>query len=155
MAWSGKVDVGCGVFTYNIVSPVKLVLGNRNCYDRSSFDLIAGVNGDSVKYYATLACANTKYKMMKRNDSSTFIHMIRGGPDKQPYQFNISWKDQCQLVSGAEEILVGDPLSGADRFTGDPCINMLYDNWRQCDNGGKGGNIQAGCLMYDFRPSSD
>ena len=32
------------------------------------------------------------------------------------------------------------------------CEDVLYGAWRQCDNKGRGGSVEVGCLKYTFTP---
>ena len=50
-----------------------------------------------------------------------------------------------------------DHGNGVDRHMQRPvaeyfCEDILYGAWRQCDNKGRGGSVEVGCLKYSFTP---
>ncbi len=53
-------------------------------------------------------------------------------------------------VSGYNEIYPANPLAVKDPGA-TACQDLLVDNYKKCNNGGVGGSIQAGCLVYEFK----
>jgi hypothetical protein len=152
MAKTGKVDVGCGVFDYNIVGPtVPLALQERHCFGVDEFGSHGDIQWGTQSYYSGFACAGTALKTLKRGDPSTNIHFETTDGDV-PYQYNIYWKDGCVLdyIPGYDEVYPANPLDVKDPgYTA--CQELLVDNYKKCYNGGVGGSIQAGCLVYEFK----
>lgn len=35
------------------------------------------------------------------------------------------------------------------------CQNLFIDNYKKCNNGGVGGSVQVGCLVYEFKATHD
>ncbi|KAI0004056.1 hypothetical protein F4779DRAFT_630464 [Xylariaceae sp. FL0662B] len=151
MPKSAKLDVGCGVFDYNIVGPtMPLEPQKRKCYGKDDF----GSHGDIQRYWQRLytgyACTGTALKPIKRGDSSTFRH-FQTVTNGVPYQFNIYWKDGCITdYPGRDEIYASNPQDIKDPGHV-ACQNLLTDNYDKCYNGGVGGSIQVGCLVYEFK----
>ncbi|KAB5578286.1 hypothetical protein GE09DRAFT_1089179 [Coniochaeta sp. 2T2.1] len=152
MAKTGKLDVGCGIFDFNIVGPtVPLTAQDRHCYRPDEFGKHRDVQGGTVSFYSGHACVGTAITTIKRGDPSTNIHFERvdGGV---PYQYNIYWKDGCLLdyIPGFDAVYPANPLNVKDPgYT--TCQQFLIDNYKQCNNGGVGGSIQVGCLVYEFK----
>ncbi|KAF5967311.1 hypothetical protein FCOIX_12022 [Fusarium coicis] len=100
--------------------------------------------------YAGFACPETESKMIKKNDSSTFIsyqRWIYGAP----YLCNVYWKDFCELENGKTEQDVTDPLEEGWEPGARVCQESLTKAYRGCDNEGTGGSLQAGYLVYEFQ----
>ncbi|OIW26327.1 hypothetical protein CONLIGDRAFT_683316 [Coniochaeta ligniaria NRRL 30616] len=156
MAKTGKVDVGCGVFDFNIVGPtVPLAQQDRHCYSTNEFGSHGDIHPGTVSFYSGFACAGTAVTPIKRGDPATNIHferfgLVRGGG--VPYQYNIYWKDGCVLdyVPGYDAVFPANPLDVKDPGH-TACQQLLVDNFQNCNNGGVGGSVQVGCLVYEFK----
>jgi hypothetical protein len=148
----GKLDVGCGVFDYNIYNPTTALAEQEQfCYHVEDFAATGGdIHYDWVSQYSGYACVGTALKTIKKNDKSTFIQVYTETNDA-PYQYNVWWKDGCELENnGPTEVYASNPLN-----IDDPghvaCQNYLINDYKNCNNKGAGGSIQVGCLIYEFK----
>jgi len=154
MQTSGSFDADCGVFNYNIVPTTPQTLQDRHCYGSNDFGAHGDIHADQVSLMSGFACAGTAIKTIKAGDASTNI-AYAAYDNSQPVQFDIYWKDGCVLdYPSPNEVFPANPLGLKD-----PgyvyCQNLFIDNYQKCDNTGVGGNIQAGCLVYDFKAKHD
>ena len=152
MAKTGRVDVGCGVFSYTIVGPtVPLTAQERRCYGRDELGKHGNIEKLTQQSRTGFVCAGTAIETIKRDDPSTNKHFewTIGGA---PYQYNIYWKEGCLLdySIGYSEVYPANPLDVKDPGH-TACQQLLIDDYTQCDNGGAGGAIQVGCLVYEFK----
>ncbi|KAI0903283.1 hypothetical protein F4823DRAFT_619231 [Ustulina deusta] len=154
MHGSGSLDVGCGVFDYTITPTTPLEIQERHCYGTEDFGAHGDIHDHDTKFAAGFACAGTGLTPIKRGDPSTNI-VLRAYNKLQPVQLRIYWKDGCVLdYPGLDEIYAANPLD-QDNPGSRICQDLLVDNWAKCDNKGVGGNIQVGCLVYDFKATHD
>ncbi|KAH7381918.1 hypothetical protein BKA64DRAFT_749377 [Cadophora sp. MPI-SDFR-AT-0126] len=156
MTTTGSINVECGVFDYKILAPptTALALQDRQCFPSDAFGSHGDIHEGSVRNLAAIACAGTGKKFIKRDDPSTTVKFA-AFDKKQPVQFKIYWKEGCLLdPPGGVEMLPSNPLALKDpeKYT---CQNLLGDNYKKCINGGVGGTIQAGCLVYEFKAEHD
>ncbi|KAM0280464.1 hypothetical protein ACHAQH_004043 [Verticillium albo-atrum] len=159
----GSYDVDCGVFDYKVYKTeppappptTELREFDQVCYKKSDFDSRGGPD-DWINYYSAFACAGSglQEQAIKKGDKSTFIQWTTRTNDIR-YQYNVWWVDGCTLANdGPSEVLAANPL-----MVSDPghvaCQTSLTRNWKDCkdkeDNGGIGGYIQIGCLMYELK----
>ncbi|KAF5719409.1 hypothetical protein FGLOB1_1190 [Fusarium globosum] len=127
-----------------------LELHDINCFGRHQFGKHKDIYHISQQNYAGFACPETESKMIKMGDNSTFIsyqRWIYGAP----YLYNVYWKDGCELKNGKTEQDVTDPLEEGYKPEARVCQEFLAKAYRGCDNGGTGGSLQAGCLVYEFQ----
>jgi hypothetical protein len=151
----GSLDVGCGTFNYKIHERelTELKEYDQFCYKTDDFPKLAkaGVNKKQIGRYADVLCNAKRYFIIKKDDKSTFIHGSQKAK-KVPYQYNVWWKDGCTLAdNGPTWMYVGNPLLEEDMPNDDVCRDNLHRNWKDCNNGGVGGRIQIGCLIYEFK----
>ncbi|PNH31983.1 hypothetical protein BJF96_g4865 [Verticillium dahliae] len=101
-----------------------------------------------VRDYSSYPCYRSSAWPIKQGDKSTFRRWATM-TNNVPYQFNIYWKHGC-VSEGPDEAYSTDPLN-----SGKPdyklCYDTMRDNYRKCNNGGVSGNIQIGCLVYEFK----
>ncbi|KAF5623651.1 serine threonine kinase [Fusarium sp. NRRL 25303] len=120
------------------------------CFGPHQFGKHKDIYPISQQNYAGFACPETESKMIKKGDNSTFIsyqRWIYGAP----YLYNVHWKDGCELKNGKTEQDVTDPLEEGYKPEARVCQESLTKAYRGCDNGGTGGSLQAGCLVYEFQ----
>ncbi|KAH7333207.1 hypothetical protein BKA65DRAFT_596796 [Rhexocercosporidium sp. MPI-PUGE-AT-0058] len=156
MQTTGSIDVDCGVFEYSITPPstTPLVLQNRNCYGANDFGSHKDIHESEVRKFSSMACAGTARTPIRSDDPSS-NRRFATFDNKQPIQYKIYWKEGCVLEPpGGEEIYPSNPLASKDAGS-TYCQGLLIDNFKKCNNGGVGGNIQAGCLVYDFKAKHD
>ncbi|KAH8908289.1 hypothetical protein BR93DRAFT_475403 [Coniochaeta sp. PMI_546] len=160
----GSMDVGCGTFAYQINKPgpdrskadppVPLKENSRFCYKTEDFGLGGDVQPDTVKRNSGYACAGVALQeyIIKKDDKKSFRQTFTGG--SPPYQYNIWWKEGCTLENGMTSAYAADPyMQGADAgYT--KCQETLISAYEGCTaNGGRGGILQVGCLMFEFSAS--
>ncbi|KAK3317193.1 hypothetical protein B0T19DRAFT_434438 [Cercophora scortea] len=159
MAKTGKLDSGCGVFDYTIIGPtVPLAAQERHCFGADEFGSHKDIQGPTQSWYAGFACDKTDVKPVKRGDPSTNVHFGARDDKGAWYQFNIYWADGCVLDYNPiswDAIYPANPLAGAQPGDTNACRDLLVDNYRLCNNGGVGGSIQVGCLVYEFKPQPE
>jgi hypothetical protein len=76
-------------------------------------------------------------------DSITVIYQAPERPRAEGdlediYQYDIHWISDC-------------PLATSQTIT--DCMELMRGNYYGCNNGGKGGSIRVGCLLYAYRPN--
>lgn len=62
------------------------------------------------------------------------------------YLYEVEWKGGSTCKFTAEVQQIGDPLGGEEW----DCTRLFNDAYSQCNNGGVGGYLDAGCLRYTF-----
>lgn len=153
----GSLDVGCGIFGYKVTKReeiTELKEFKQFCYKKDDFEPLAkaGVNKKEIWRNTGWPCMGTMLpdSMIKKDDKSTFIHWSTS-VKKVPYQYNIWWKDGCTLADdGPTAMYASNPL-GVEKPGYELCFRNLHRNWKDCNNGGVGGTIQIGCLVYEFK----
>ncbi|KAI9674471.1 MAG: hypothetical protein M1817_001809 [Caeruleum heppii] len=154
MTASGSVDVGCGTYSYKITGekvpepegPPKPFLSARYCFPSDVFGEHGDIQEEWQSQYTGLACAGSALATIKKDDPSTFINWHTTTNDV-PDNYTISWKPNCE--SSVTEMNVYKPLEDNDA----DCLSMMQGNYRECSNGGIGGSISAGCVVYEFKAS--
>lgn len=63
--------------------------------------------------------------------------------DNVSYNWKVLWKPDC-VVEGHETLNVGQPIP---EFSCKDAMRMVFD---QCNNGGRGGRVEVGCLEYYY-----
>ncbi|KAI8718088.1 hypothetical protein NCS52_00886800 [Fusarium sp. LHS14.1] len=153
---SGEVKLSCGTAKYKMNDPqgspkTKLVKQNEHCYDKDQFGKHIDVEQAGLRWQASYLCtAGIKKPRIKAGDSSTnqdWYHV-------KPYQFNTYWRNGCELETGETEMGILDPLATGTASV-DACVDIFYDNWKRCNNGGTGGSVQYGCLVYEFKATNE
>ncbi|KAH7165280.1 hypothetical protein EDB81DRAFT_942360 [Dactylonectria macrodidyma] len=158
---TGKLELDCGTAKYAMNEPdseddtpdeepkTALEMQNAKCYGADDFGDHGDIQESSVRGYSGWACAGTALKTIKAGEEDSFRTFYTVTNDV-PYQFNIYWKDGCELETGQTEMYASNPLdeenSGHTR-----CQEIFIDNYKRCINGGVGGSNQAGCLVYEFK----
>ncbi|KAK0631421.1 hypothetical protein B0T14DRAFT_549246 [Immersiella caudata] len=165
----GTYDIGCGTFSYAIRKKrpdepqigdevADLIPYNRYCYKPEELPELKGdVHDNYVRAAATLACRGSTQSenAIRKDDSNSFKHSIQWRGNV-PHQVNIWWKPGCKIEkNGAPtEMLAVNPFLKKEPGDEHTCGAFLWSNWKECTgNGGRGGRIQLGCLMYEFMAS--
>ncbi|PNH76643.1 hypothetical protein VD0001_g940 [Verticillium dahliae] len=148
MAKSGKVDVVYGTFDYAIEEKTPLKVFPRFCFAAEAFGDHGDIQPSMVRDYSSYPCYRSSAWPIKQGDKSTFRRWATM-TNNVPYQFNIYWKHGC-VSEGPDEAYSTNPLN-----SGKPdyklCYDTMRDIYRKCNNGGVSGNIQIGCLVYEFK----
>ncbi|KXJ93558.1 hypothetical protein Micbo1qcDRAFT_203626 [Microdochium bolleyi] len=163
LAAKGSFDAGCGVFSYEVgksdsssTPPAALKIYDRQCFPRENPPVSHGiVQGDQMYGNAWIACISSdtaEPKMLKASDKP-FESVQNVWDTDTGYYFSVSWEKGCTLENGQDSQAVQDPL-GVGVADGIPCVGLQVDNYKQCDNGAAGGKVRAGCLVYEFKPTS-
>lgn len=162
----GTYDVGCGTFAYNIHKAAAgeprlgdevadLIPYPRKCHTASDMPALKGdVHDSDVRGGTIFACVGGALveNAIRKDNKTSFVQSIQMR-NSVPYQYNVWWKEGCRIEKngGPTALSREDPLlqgKGASSLT---CSDMLWSNWKECgNNGGRGGVIQMGCLMYEF-----
>ncbi|KAK7927343.1 hypothetical protein PG985_004341 [Apiospora marii] len=125
-----------------------LTMHDGTCYGPDQFGPHAAIQPDAVEVLSLWLCRGNNPKYVDAGKPETFLGLYSN--EKAPYFFQIYWKDGCELKNGAERVDVRNPLNEPGRA--DRCPLILRDNFYRCtNNGGAGGTIQAGCLVYGFK----
>ncbi|KAI0431606.1 hypothetical protein F5Y09DRAFT_340451 [Xylaria sp. FL1042] len=113
MQSSGSLDVGCGVFDYNIVETTPLEVQEQQCYGADDFGPHGDIHESQVNQLSLRTCIILP-STIKRGDSSTNV-AIPGDDNGQPVQMNVYWKDGCILdYPSPDEMSPGIGLVGLD-----------------------------------------
>ncbi|WAO91167.1 Hypothetical protein NCS54_00862400 [Fusarium falciforme] len=153
---SGEVKLDCGTARYKMNDPrgspkTKLVKQNEQCYDRDQFGKHIDVEQSTLRWQAGFLCTlGISKPRIKAGDSSTNQDWYQ----VKPYQFNTYWRNGCELETGETEMGILDPLATGTASV-DTCVEIFYDNWNRCNNGGTGGSVQYGCLVYEFKATNE
>ncbi|RYP49893.1 hypothetical protein DL769_011025 [Monosporascus sp. CRB-8-3] len=144
-----SIDVGCGKFTWHVEKPAEPLpapsLGNRDCHaEHSHYDVHDGQQDSWSLSGCRMFAAG---KTMKAGDPEIYWHPVGfPGADTDYHQnYEISWIDGCQ--TSATEQSVEFPIEADQSIS---CASLMRENYLNCNNGGAGGSIDAGCLRYDF-----
>ena len=156
---AGSYDITCGTFTYKIYNPTtKLIPQPAFCYSPSDLPPLKGdVQESNLRQFTDYPCVGTARpeSAIKKGDKGSFVQQLLWEGDV-PYQYNIWWKDGCMLAdNGPTSMSAADPLMKGEEAGNTKCQDVLISNWRDCNNGGVGGNLQLGCLVYEFMASGD
>ncbi|KAK8051802.1 hypothetical protein PG993_003187 [Apiospora rasikravindrae] len=161
---TGELKLGCGTANYAIHTPKEftprpplppkpktpLVIHDRVCYDADQFGSHGDIQPKTVSGHSNWVCrALAINKIIEAGKPETFLEFYRNN-DGVPYWFRVYWQDGCQLENGSTKM---DPTNPLDEKEGgySRCPAMMQDNYNRCNNGGVGGSIQAGCLVYEFK----
>lgn len=158
---TGKLELDCGTAKYAMNNPdddeetpeekpkTALKMQDDTCYGADDFGDHGDIHESWVRQYSGWTCAGTAISTIKAGEEGTFrnVYTVINGV---PYQFNIYWKDRCELETGQTEMYPANPL-GEENPGYTKCQEILIDNYKRCINGGVGGSNQAGCLVYEFK----
>ncbi|KAI9892736.1 MAG: hypothetical protein M1814_001156 [Vezdaea aestivalis] len=152
MTAAASLDVGCGSYSYKITGkdvpavegPPKPFLSAQYCFPSDVFGKHGDINGDFQAQYTGWACAGSALKTIKKGDPSTFVKW-ETTTNGVPYSYNIYWKDKCE--SAVNEANLFQPYKEIDAN----CLTMLQNDYKKCGNGGIGGSVSVGCIVYEFK----
>ncbi|KAK8057591.1 hypothetical protein PG996_011528 [Apiospora saccharicola] len=119
MQKKGSIDVGCGVFNYEIAAPPPKTpreVHNPRCYRPDEFGSHDDIHESEIRRMSGFVCAGTALKPIKRGDSSTNLAYAYYD-NHQPVQYNVYWKDGCELEDGADEVYPANPLDKSPQAT--------------------------------------
>lgn len=157
---TGSLNLGCGTASYSMNPPkedppskpkTELKMQNEHCYVPDEFGNHADVHEGSVTYNSGWACVGTarREQMIKAGNKDTFISFV-GMDGSVTLQYNVYWKDGCELANGATAVYAANPLN-KDKISNSECQDIFTNQWKSCINNGVGGSIQAGCLVYELK----
>ncbi|KAJ3549763.1 hypothetical protein NM208_g348 [Fusarium decemcellulare] len=157
---SGQMELDCGTIKYSINEPEEedededvektpLEWRNEYCYPADEFGDHKDVHENQVRNFASGACELSHKVPVSRDDPFDTRERIAVGPNPALY-YNVYWKEGCELENGETQQLPGNPLNEEDSSTY-LCRDTLIDRYLSCNNGGVGGTIEAGCLVYEFK----
>lgn len=128
------------------VPTTALTIAPPVCNDESDFPGHADINPDSVTNGVSEFCNANKDITMTPNSAE--IRTNYQSVYDVNYLFMVEWTggigDRCSTSTNSQSVKspIGD--------SGSSCEDMMQDTFSQCNNGGVGGFIQAGCLKYSF-----
>ncbi|KAK8127784.1 hypothetical protein PG984_008892 [Apiospora sp. TS-2023a] len=148
---TGELKLDCGTAKYAMHGPedkpkTPLTMHDGICYGPDQFGPHEAIQPDSVEVLSLWLCRGNNPKYVEAGKPETFLGLYSN--EKAPYFFQIYWKDGCELENGATKLDIRNPLSEKPDY--DRCPSIMQDNFLRCNNGGVGGSVQAGCLVYDF-----
>ncbi|KAJ7161200.1 glycoside hydrolase family 18 protein [Mycena filopes] len=153
--WAGLTATATTSATATPTPTHALSVDDVVCLDEADFPGHGDINPDSQNEEAFWFCLqqttgasddpNGGWTEMSFGDAAidwtTFVSQIS-------YHYRIEWVNGC--ITTVDKQNVGYPV-GSDSPDGfSPCQHYLNDAYRDCNNGGVGGSIQAGCLKYSF-----
>ena len=141
-------DVGCGTYSYRIHHAQPIALQKQECFRREEFGPHKDVGEDWVKMYAKYMCLGSANRNIRRGAKDTWA-AFRTETNGIRYDMSAKWDQSCELLGGAEEVLLANPVGNA-KYN---CLSLTEGNYYNCNNGGIGGHIQAGCVVFEFKAS--
>ncbi|KAJ0336125.1 hypothetical protein COL922a_008356 [Colletotrichum nupharicola] len=113
-----------------------------------------GKHGDvyemDQRFFTGIACGGTADKVIKKGIRGAQV-TYQGNVNDVLYTYNIFWMDGCEM--DVDEVNAMVPLGKTGE--GVTCTQFMIDNYKKCNNGGIGGTIQAGCVVYEFKASEN
>lgn len=159
MATSGSLDVdGCGKASFELKgtgpAATEEKIFSQQCSDEADFEGHPDVHQNFVDNLATVMCDIFSTHTIKKDDSSTYPYWQNAEylGNRGLYSMRAVWKDGCVLPNGKKEVSAQNPLPAGAAGADTKCYDLFYNNWKNCNNGGTGGSIQVGCIVYDFYP---
>ncbi|KAK4450410.1 hypothetical protein QBC34DRAFT_493717 [Podospora aff. communis PSN243] len=156
----GSIDNNCAVYRFFVREPTAppspppppppgpkpgqqaLVLGERICHDtpaNQKSDVHWEVQEERTKGF----CEYAKDRGMVPEDEPLRTGSVPNAKGADIF-LSISWAEGCQIEGPLRGQGLAEPVPGAT------CEQLLLENYRKCNNNGRGGKIQAGCLIYDY-----
>ncbi|KIM99170.1 hypothetical protein OIDMADRAFT_30801 [Oidiodendron maius Zn] len=126
-------------------------LQSQQCYDANQFGRHSDIEGKVQSPWANDFCKGFDREFTSATppvmwNSRSIIY--NGGIS--PYHWTVSWIDGCATTATQQSM--SNPLPDNPSVS---CSSLLIGNWRNCNNGGAGGTIDAGCLRYNFAATKD
>ncbi|KAM7216721.1 hypothetical protein V8F06_007831 [Rhypophila decipiens] len=150
-----SMDVGCGEMGWSITAqddiPQRPEVGPQKCYRPYPH---SDVVGKSVQVRARDICNrwknDLKGKTLLNKDSAPLTGFSKAFVNTNE-RYSVTWAQGCDVVK--EQELEFPATWGTDK--GIPCAELIYNNWKDCNNKGGGGWRQVGCLRYEFHADSN
>ncbi|EEH35239.2 hypothetical protein PAAG_06286 [Paracoccidioides lutzii Pb01] len=162
MTVEGQIDVGCGVYSYSLRGPPRLVPTKPQetpkqdppkepavpkspvCYGAHQFTTKGDVSRFVQNILIAQVCGKIPRKTMKQGDKPIVFYKKVG---KIPYRYAITWLHNCK--STVTQMNVLNPVKG-DKAS---CKSLMEKSYTECKgNEGRGGYFDVGCLRYEFAP---
>ncbi|KAI1840029.1 hypothetical protein JX266_013762 [Neoarthrinium moseri] len=131
------------------ITPVSQV-SDITCWSEADFPGHADISPTTQQLFANEFCETDRdrktrlysnrlmdYMYSKRRISSSGIN----------YDYKVEWKSGCQSNQPSQSVQYPADPNGALGIT---CREALHGNFKNCNNGGVGGEVQVGCLVYTF-----
>ncbi|KAF6813590.1 hypothetical protein CMUS01_12799 [Colletotrichum musicola] len=84
-----------------------------------------------------------------RNDNAPFPAVRYRGIDQWGinHDFKVEWKRGCNTMERVQgiQLPLGEPPTPSPN-----CVDLMRANYDNCDNGGVGGSVQVGCLIFTY-----
>lgn len=81
------------------------------------------------------------------SDEPGFAIKMESTDDDHFYYYNIHWIHGCQTTVPEQSVLAPISQDDPDSY----CWNLLNRDYKDCNNGGRGGYIDVGCVRYSFQ----
>lgn len=154
-----------------------LKVGKRECYERGHFGSIGDIDKGRQQASARHFCNNEiRSDVFSEGDEDEWYGEVVDRFFARPgvYVYELYWADDCVLQGEKQEVNIKQPIPDNEDVT---CYSLLVGNYRHCkfalgmpftafmgllakltsgsgDNGGIGGYVQVGCLVYQFGSES-
>jgi hypothetical protein len=135
MSTKGKVNVGCGLYSYEIVNPsppapptlvtpppVAPTLGRQECFPD---DGSANTKDSTQDRWARFLC--DKEVIFKGEGDFSFWVPHTSGGKLEPYRYLITWIKGCKTTEAQQAKLL--PLKDNPQVT---CYSLLRENYKNC-----------------------
>lgn len=108
----------------------------QGCKYKDVYDYLAKQHGEEL-----CKSKNMKYVIAKPGWPGTVA--FTRNPFWVSYNMMVEWKEGC-TAPGDGTMDVGNPGPGIS------CLDVVWQTWANCNNGGRGGKIDFGCLTYHY-----
>ncbi|KAL0781718.1 hypothetical protein CaCOL14_003053 [Colletotrichum acutatum] len=115
----------------------------RNCNKEADFNPHPPIHSDKQLKGADYFCNNYAGFMESGMKS---LRVEWHDEFKGRHQYKVSWAEGCVTDGDRQHVKYPNGLSN----TNPSCNDLMRDNYLQCNNGGVGGRVQVGCLVYAY-----
>ncbi|KAF4943139.1 hypothetical protein FSARC_15024 [Fusarium sarcochroum] len=128
--------------TITRASPGQMTLPSPICGDESDFPGHVEIDYQRVRDTSFEWCQSPTVLGLMEVGEKCVVDVQHDSLDVL-YEYSICWADDC----------IGEPQNRQKPLgeKGPGCELILQDTWKACNNGGVGGQVQAGCLIYKLR----
>ncbi|PON24797.1 hypothetical protein TGAM01_v206305 [Trichoderma gamsii] len=115
------------------------------CEDETNLPGHAPINTEHQRMLSGIIChAIVSKHGITSVDSQSEASAYNINPDGTNYFYSVSWVDSCKTTVDRQDVSM--PV-GTSSFG---CLDLFTRAYTECNNGGVGGYIDAGCLRYQF-----
>ncbi|KAI9682141.1 MAG: hypothetical protein M1817_000195 [Caeruleum heppii] len=169
MQMSGSYDVGCGTYKYSIKTPPTSTAeapapdptetkkeetplttlepskptAPTSCYGSGVSCKFYDVSADTAHSVTDKFCDDHASMEGKREGWEAVQDSRNNFGEGNSYNFKVLWKPNCVSTTG-ETMNLGQPIPEYS------CKQAMRDSFDKCNNGGRGGRVEVGCMEYYF-----